>query len=706
MGKNRSKRRKHLRNRGPVCIQASKRKGMIVLNAPSVQVDAAGEAKTFSGVAYTGDMVQVHWGLPVVVDLSKIRPPSKSRPVLFNHNPESPVGHFEPAGFTNSGRDLLVSGVLSGANETTQQIVASAANGFPWQMSIGIDAATSTEVRAGETISVNGREFTGPVIVTGEADLKEISFVSLGADDNTTASVAARYSFQKGNIMSFEDFVRSLSFDPEALTEEARAALQIAYDQSYPDGAGNGDKEDPEDGDGGSASANSGHPNLAAGRIERAARLQEIGALMANPKYAALSAKAKGEVFAMAEKQGISVGHAASELNLALERESRPMPPLPRPQCGGMDRVALQAGIMLRLGIDRGRVERHINKPEAVADGARRFGRVSMRGLIAACCAVDGVSVPMSYDNDDTWLRAAFSTATFPEILKDSMNKYLVDAYEEQPMVSRQLARKLSVNDFKVNTGIMFTRGRPWEKVGSDGQIKNGDIGSEEKFTYAIDTYGEMITFTRQMLKNDDLGVFEDFLSRILNTGILTEERNFFKMFHDNAGSFIGAGNRNLITAPLSIDGLSEAVTAFRKKKNKSDVPINLPPRYLLVPPELEATALQLYQSTEIRPTGDSTGGNMPTANIHRGKYEVIVSAYLSDPAFGNEADLGKCWYLLPDPSLAAAWGRAYLDGQETPTVEEVDVEPNRLGQSFRGYMDFGHCQIDPRCVVKSDGTA
>lgn len=700
MGRKSGRRRGKDKRRGAMTLQASMRRGMIVLSASDVQVNDSGEAKRFSGVAYTGDRVQVNWGLPVVVDLSKLRAPTKNRPVLFNHNPELPVGHFEPGGLANSGRDLRIDGVLSGANDATEQIVASAGNGFPWQMSVGVDAATSTEVRAGETIKVNGRDFTGPLIVTGEADLKEVSFVSLGADDNTQASVAAKYSFSGGTKMTFEEYVASLGLDPEALSEEARAALMVAFEQSREAG-GEGEGE----GDGGNANASGHRPSLTLSRVEKATRLSEVGALIANPRYAALSADGKAKIFAMAEKDGLSVAHATSELELALIRETRPTPPAPRPQNGGMDRLALQAGVMLRLGIGRDRVESHIRKPEAVEAGARRFGRVSLKGLIAACCAIEGVSVPMSYDNDETWLRAAFSTASFPEILKDSMNKYLLDAYEEQPLVSRTLARKLSVNDFKVNTGIMFTRGRSWEKVGPDGQIKNGDIGVEEKFTYSIDTYGEMIAFTRQMLINDDLGVFEDFLSRILNTGILTEERNFFRMFHDNAGSFIGSGNRNLITAPLNVGGLSQAITVFRKKKNKSDVPITLPPKYLLVPPELEATALALLNSTELRPTGDSTGGNMPIANIHRGKYEVIVSAYLSDPAFGNEADLGKCWYLLPDPKLAAAWGRAYLDGQETPTVEEVDVEPNRLGRSFRGYMDFGHCQIDPRCVVKSDGT-
>ena len=44
-----------------------------------------------------------------------------------------------------------------------------------------------------------------------------------------------------------------------------------------------------------------------------------------------------------------------------------------------------------------------------------------------------------------------------------------------------------------------------------------------------------------------------------------------------------------------------------------------------------------------------------------------------------------------------AAFGIGYLSGVESPTVETADTDFSQLGIQYRGYMDFGVCQIDPR---------
>src|SRR5690606_35978478 len=43
----------------------------------------------------------------------------------------------------------------------------------------------------GKTVTVNGREFAGPVNVARRSNLSEVSFVGNGADDQTSASIAA-----------------------------------------------------------------------------------------------------------------------------------------------------------------------------------------------------------------------------------------------------------------------------------------------------------------------------------------------------------------------------------------------------------------------------------------------------------------------------------------------------------------------------------
>ena len=46
-------------------------------------------------------------------------------------------------------------------------------------------------------MTVNGRQYAGPLNVVRKATLGEISFVDLGADGATSASVAAQSTFRR-----------------------------------------------------------------------------------------------------------------------------------------------------------------------------------------------------------------------------------------------------------------------------------------------------------------------------------------------------------------------------------------------------------------------------------------------------------------------------------------------------------------------------
>ena len=133
--------------------------------------------------------------------------------------------------------------------------------------------------------------------------------------------------------------------------------------------------------------------------------------------------------------------------------------------------------------------------------------------------------------------------------------------------------------------------------------------------------------------------------------------------------------------------------------------PIALNPRYLLVPPELEVAADELFKSTNLVATGvESSAQRDAQTNIHANKYMPVVSPYLSNSNFTGYSS--TAWYLVGDPQDVPAFEIAYLNGVEQPTVEEVPVAANVLGKAFRGYFDFGVAEQDPRGAVKSKGAA
>lgn len=83
------------------------------------------------------------------------------------------------------------------------------------------------------------------------------------------------------------------------------------------------------------------------------------------------------------------------------------------------------------------------------------------------------------------------------------------------------------------------------------------------------------------------------------------------------------------------------------------------------------------------------------TANPVQNLYRPVMSAYLSSAA---------AWYLLADPSLMPTMEVSFLNGVETPTIEEAEANPDILGITLRGYFDFGVGQAEWRGGVKNAG--
>ena len=149
--------------------------------------------RRFAMTAYTGGaMALAGWPHPVVIDLAGLQVSAKGRPILKDHNRNLIVGHTDSIGII--GSTLQVAGVISGAGPVAREIVDSSRNGFPWQASIGAIAQNIEFVARNKSASANGRTFDGPVHIVRKSGLGEVSFVALGADENTTQHVPDRES--------------------------------------------------------------------------------------------------------------------------------------------------------------------------------------------------------------------------------------------------------------------------------------------------------------------------------------------------------------------------------------------------------------------------------------------------------------------------------------------------------------------------------
>ncbi|OQB78353.1 MAG: hypothetical protein BWX88_05180 [Planctomycetes bacterium ADurb.Bin126] len=120
------------------------------------------------------------------------------------------------------------------------------------------------------------------------------------------------------------------------------------------------------------------------------------------------------------------------------------------------------------------------------------------------------------------------------------------------------------------------------------------------------------------------------------------------------------------------------------------------------MPTALSATATVLHKSVEVRDTTAST--KYPVANPHQGKYRAEVSRYLSNSTYTGNSE--KAWYLLADPADLPVIEVAFLNGQESPTIETAEADFNVLGVVMRGYHDVGVALQDPKGGCKNKGEA
>ncbi|XHC26971.1 hypothetical protein ABWH91_06560 [Phycisphaerales bacterium ac7] len=151
---------------------------------------AAAPLPRFRMMAYSGGPMRVAgWRHPVVIDLAGLAIPSPSRPIRFGHDATAGVGHTDQV-MVEEGR-LVATGMISRDTPAAREVVVSARNGFPWQASVGASVEAFEFLRENQTATVNGREVAGPLNIVRKSTLGEISFVDLGADGSTSATIAA-----------------------------------------------------------------------------------------------------------------------------------------------------------------------------------------------------------------------------------------------------------------------------------------------------------------------------------------------------------------------------------------------------------------------------------------------------------------------------------------------------------------------------------
>ncbi len=254
----------------------------------------------------------------------------------------------------------------------------------------------------------------------------------------------------------------------------------------------------------------------------------------------------------------------------------------------------------------------------------------------------------------DTLVRRALTTTSdYPEILGNAMGRTLRRAYDAAPSGARQLARQTTAKDFRAKKSIMMGASPTLGKVLESGEYEYGSI-DESAESYKVETFGKIFGVSRQAQVNDNLGAFDhiaanmgaaaksfeatQIASQIASNPIMSDTKAIFHATgHGNQATSSGSTVANITT------DLNAARLAMRRQKRLAGEALNITPKFVLVPPELETAmeqAISAVQATKI-------SGTNPFASL-----SLIV-----DPGLTNAGQ----WYLAADPGQ--------IDGLDTPIL-------------------------------------
>lgn len=670
------------------------------------------EAKrpTFDMVAYTGvPMNASGFYSPVIIELSGVKTANAQIPVLLDHDPSRIVGQGEAKVDTSA---IRVTGSVLGEDTDAQKVTALAKNGFKWQVSVGASVTRREFLEAGKKAVVNGREVSGPLMIARESMLHEVSFVAIGADQATSAAVAASHSQGKAADMDpkFAVWLEAKGFAPDSLNAQQLVPLQAAWQA---------ETKSPRQ-------ANRVDTVLASAEAdaERQERIADITAT-----FLAETPQRDGEfvakVRALAE-MAVEAKWSAEKYDTELLRASRPQARHFASRAASSSRVndkVIEAAVC-QAGRLSGH-EKRFDDQTLQAAHDEFHGRIGLKQLFMVCARANGYFDRMSGDLNIDAHRAAFgfsgpgriqasgfSTLNIATILSNTANKFLMDGWNAVDMTPMRLAAIRPVPDLKTVTTVSLTGDLMFEKLGAAGEIKHGTLGNVS-YTNKADTYARMLAITEDDIINDDLGALTAVprklgrgaglkLNDIFWTVFLgAENAGFFSATHSTAGN---TGNSNLNTgaADITIGGLTATELLFLNQVDPNGKPLGMQPAIMVVPTALKAAATALLDPQSRLITGASA--TLSDVNVFAGRFRLESSPYMHNSAYTGAS--AQAWYMMADPGDLPMIEIAAYQGRVEPTVESASADFNTLGVQMRGVNRVGVALQDFRAAVKADGNA
>jgi hypothetical protein len=295
-------------------------------------------------------------------------------------------------------------------------------------------------------------------------------------------------------------------------------------------------------------------------------------------------------------------------------------------------------------------------------------------------------------------------TANYPELItRYGMHDVAYQAWAEREPFGRKM---FNVRDTSLNREYTLTYGGTGiyqEKP--EGTAVNYQSPTEGFLnTFTITTYADGLRFSQETWSDDSYGVMQDSPAELGMGAYATEETLLSNHFNNGFdSSFTGPDGVELFStahvrengatysnelstaADLSTTSLEQALIDFRNFRSGGGRRLQIQPKSLLVPPDLQFEAARILESTQ-RPE-DDTNASQP---VNRLGLRIDVWQYLTD---------SDAWFLVADKGQHKLM---LFERQPFTTTDVVDFDTGDL--KFKGQFRQQSGWQDPRGVFGSPG--
>ncbi|HSH43673.1 MAG TPA: hypothetical protein VK973_16250 [Arenicellales bacterium] len=387
----------------------------------------------------------------------------------------------------------------------------------------------------------------------------------------------------------------------------------------------------------------------------------------------------------------ISAAAAREQLLAKLGETAEPVASIPRVSMGDNRhhsdfKAAAVDAMLIRGGI-------RVKEPHPAAQDFRGYSIVDMAR--ARLSQIGKSTTGMS--RADT-IQAALTTSDLPDLLANVASKSVMNGFNaEHAVTHNEWTQESTLPDFKEAKRVALSEAPGLLEVKERGEFLDGGL-TDAAESIQLKTYGRIISLSRQMLVNDDLGELtmvpqamgmaarrteSDIVYTLLTSN--PTMRDSKALFHADHNNYVASGSG----AAPSVASLGAARAAMKLQKGlQGESFLNIEPRYLIVPVELETAAFALMASI------------VPLSVDEVVPDWIKGLTVISDPRLDEVST--TAWYLAADPLLHSTIDVARLDGEPVFLDTQNGFSTDDVRLKVR--LDTGAAAIDWRGLYLNEG--